>query len=215
MTLFTPAPWTAPWVLQLKRSLTMIANFGLLALSALGFWQDLHAQSHRPLAAEVLSASTVAQVQPSKVVPERASKAPVQLAFKDFFVMPYGPMGLSFTPKALALRGQRVSMVGYMVKTEEPLLGAFILSPRPVEINEQADGEANDLPANAVWVLLDPDQAKAWVPYRAGLLQIQGELALGREESSLAPVSWIRIQLERDAVHILDEPAKGSSPHAR
>ena len=126
----------------------------------------------------------------------------VQVSFGDFFQMPFGPTGLSFTTKAKALVGQTVSITGYMVKMEHPMAGQFILSPRPVEINDHADGDANDLPAHAVLVLLDPAQAEALVPYRAGLVQIEGQLELGRQETDQAQVSWIRLRLQKDAVRM-------------
>jgi hypothetical protein len=135
------------------------------------------------------------------------------LAFKDIFQMPFGPRGLSFTPQALALQGQWVSLVGYMVKREQPQSGSFILSPRPLEINDHADGDANDLSANAVLVMLDPEQAQSWIPYRSGLLQVQGRLDLGRQENAQAQVSWIRIQLHKDSVRIQEEVVKHTHHH--
>jgi len=126
----------------------------------------------------------------------------VQVSFGEFFQMPFGPTGLSFTTKAQALVGQTVSITGYMVKMEHPMAGQFILSPRPVEINDHADGDANDLPAHAVLVLLDPTQAEALVPYRAGLVQIEGQLELGRQETDQAQVSWIRLRLQKEAVRM-------------
>ena len=184
--------------------LRIIAFVGLFVVSALGPVRGLNAQT---LGAQANNKAEAYPVGAPVLVAVGSGAAPVsRLAFGDFFQMPFGPQGLSFTPKALALKGQTVSMVGYMVKMEQPQVGAFILSPRPVEINDHADGEANDLPANAVWVFLDPAQAQSWVPHRSGLVQIQGRLDLGRQESSRAEVSWIRIQLGPEAVRIQDEP---------
>ena len=76
--------------------------------------------------------------------PYKPPVAAVKVAFSEFFQMPFGPKGLTFTPKAKALAGQWVSIKGYMVKMEQPLTGQFILSPRPVEINDHADVDAND-----------------------------------------------------------------------
>ena len=137
------------------------------------------------------------------------------MAFSDFFQMPFGPKGLTFTNKAKALVGQRVSITGYMVKMEQPIAGQFILSPRPVEINDHADGDANDLPAHAVLVLLDTVQAEALVPYRSGLVQIEGQLELGRQETGQAQVSWIRLRLDKDAVRMQahQTPVLHLAPH--
>ena len=132
--------------------------------------------------------------------------AAVKVAFGEFFQMPFGPKGLTFTPKAKALAGQWVSIKGYMVKMEQPLTGQFILSPRPVEINDHADGDANDLPANAVLVLLDTTQSEAWVTHRSGLIELQGQLELGRQETSQAQVSWIRIKLDPKGIVLQAHP---------
>ena len=139
----------------------------------------------------------------------------VKVAFSEFFQMPFGPKGLTFTKKAKALVGQRVSITGYMVKMEQPIAGQFILSPRPVEINDHADGDANDLPAHAVLVLLDTVQAEALVPYRSGLVQIEGQLELGRQETGQAQVSWIRLRLDKDAVRMQahQTPVLHLAPH--
>ena len=139
----------------------------------------------------------------------------VKVAFSEFFQMPFGPKGLTFTKKAKALVGQRVSITGYMVKMEQPLAGQFILSPRPVEINDHADGDANDLPAHAVLVLLDTVQAEALVPYRSGLVQIEDQLELGRQETGQAQVSWIRLRLDKDAVRMQahQTPVLHLAPH--
>lgn len=168
----------------------MFSNYSLIWVTRLSFcffaWSVSHAQSLPFLA-------------------PGADQEAHEMAFKDFFQMPFGPKGLAFSPKALAMDGQRVSITGYMVKVEQPEPGEFILSPRPVEINDHADGEANDLPANAIWVKLDPSQSATWVPHRRGLIKLQGRLSLGRQESSQAQVSWIRLQLAPNAVQVQSE----------
>jgi len=172
-------------------------NLGLALASSLG------------LSFFVLSASH-AQSQPTTFL----EPAPMvqEMAFKDFFQMPFGPKGLAFTPKALALDGQWVSITGYMVKVEQAVPGEFILSPRPVEINDHADGDANDLPAHAIRVILDASQSATWVPHRSGLIQLKGRLSLGRQESATLQVSWIRLHLERDAVQVQSESTPLVSP---
>ena len=85
-----------------------VLAWGVAALISLCLSSEVSAQS-TPAPTVAASTTPVALATPSATA----------LAFKDFFQMPFGPKGLSFTPKALALNGQRVSMVGYMVKTEE------------------------------------------------------------------------------------------------
>jgi hypothetical protein len=172
-----------------------------LVLVAVGF-SDAQAQNQN-------------QNQNQNLLANDAKSNVVQVAFSEFFQMPFGPKGLTFTNKAKALVGQMVSITGYMVKMEQPIAGQFIMSPRPVEINDHADGDANDLPAHAVLVLLDPVQAEALVPYRAGLVQITGQLELGREETAQAQVSWIRLRLDKDAVRMQahEMPVLDLAPH--
>lgn len=111
------------------------------------------------------------------------------------FRTPISSKGLEFDESIMVLNNSVVQMTGFMVKTDEPEIGEFLLSIRPVELNRHADGDANDLPPSTVSVLLDPSQANLTVPYSQGLHTFKGVLSLGRVESSSNSVSWIRLQL--------------------
>ena len=69
------------------------------------------------------------------------------LTFKSFYKLPIGSQGLEMTDALRNAHGKQRKIVGYMVQQERPSLGRFLLSPRPVQMSEHADGEADDLPA--------------------------------------------------------------------
>ncbi len=111
------------------------------------------------------------------------------------FRMPIGSQGLEFDDEVKKLDHKIVKMTGFMVKSDEPEPGSFLLAVRPIQLNELADGEANDLPPSTVSVLLDPTQSDNLVPYQQGPQTFQGILLLGRVEHSEKSISWIRLQL--------------------
>ena len=121
------------------------------------------------------------------------------LQFKDFYRVPSGPKGLEISASLVQASGQTARLTGYMVHQEKPTPGRFMLTPRPVQMSEHADGEADDLPASWVMVYLDPSQKDFAVPYTRGLLEITGTLSVGRREESDSRVSWIRLQLAPEA----------------
>lgn len=139
-----------------------------------------------------------------------AAAAPLELTFADFFAQPIGPRGLEPTAALRAADGQAVRLVGYMVRREQPQAGRFLLTPRPVTMSEHADGEADDLPASTVTVLLPPAQRGALVGYRAGALALTGRLHYGAAEDETGRVSWIRLQLDADALE--PQPADPATP---
>ena len=95
--------------------------------------------------------------------------------------------------------GQTVRVTGYMVHNERPPLGRFMLTPRPVQMSEHADGDADDLPAATLTVYLDPSQKDFAVPHVNGLIEVSGRLSVGRFEETDGRVSWVRLQLAPEA----------------
>jgi hypothetical protein len=93
-----------------------------------------------------------------------------------------------------------------MVQQESAPLGRFLLTPRPVQMSQHADGEADDLPPATVAVYLDPSQKDWEVPYVRGLVAVSGVLAVGRHEELDGRVSWVRLQLDTDATRSMSEP---------
>lgn len=136
-----------------------------------------------------------------------AAEAPAELAFGDFFVRPIGPRGLQPTAQLLAAQGREVRLVGFMVQREHAQPGQFLLTPRPVTMAEHADGEADDLPASTVTVLLPEGQQDRLVAFRPGPLAMTGRLAWGPVEVEPGRVSWLRLHLAADALASTALPA--------
>jgi hypothetical protein len=125
---------------------------------------------------------------------------PLELNFGSLFQHPIGPRGLEISDSLRAAEGQRVRLVGYMVAQEQPAAGRFLLTPRPVRLSEHADGDADDLPPTTVTVLLAPSQHERSIPHHPGLIALTGRLELGRAEDATGRVSWLRLQLDPDAL---------------
>lgn len=128
-----------------------------------------------------------------------AADSATEMHFRDFFHMPVGAKGLDPSAALLRAAGSRVRLVGYMVQQEQAPPGRFLLVPRPVQMNEHADGDADDLPPSTVLVYLDPAQRDWIVPHVRGLVAVTGTLSVGRNEESDGRVSWVRLQLDPDA----------------
>ena len=125
---------------------------------------------------------------------------PAELAFADFFAQPIGPRGLQPSARLLAAHGQAVRLVGFMVQREQPQAGRFLLTPRPVAMAEHADGEADDLPAATVTVVLPESQRERFVAHQPGPLALTGRLEYGPAEDESGRVSWVRLHLDPDAL---------------
>lgn len=138
-------------------------------------------------------------------VPVAEQKSPVEIRFQDFFKLPIGPKGVDFSSKAITLIGQYVAVTGYMVKSDAAHEGQFFLTPNPLEINELDDGPANDLPVNAVLVKLDKSQSKLQIAQEDGLVRVQGQLELGRQENESGEVTWIRVIVSPHSVKIINK----------
>lgn len=129
----------------------------------------------------------------------------IDLRFKDFFRAPGGPRGLEISDTLRRADRQLVNLTGYMVQQETPAVGRFMLTPRPVQMSEHADGDADDLPPATVLVYLDAAQKDWVVPYARGLVALTGVLTVGRHEGPDGRVAWVQLQLAPDA-------ARGMSP---
>lgn len=118
------------------------------------------------------------------------------LRFGDLFVRPVGPKGLEPTSRLLALAGERVSMVGYLATMRHPTPGRMVLTPLPVEIGDEDEQLADDLPPSAVFVHLS-GIAAAQLPSGAGaLVRLVGRLAIGPLEEPDGRVSSVRLLLD-------------------
>jgi len=129
-----------------------------------------------------------------------AQAAPQALSFNDFFKFPVSTKGLEMSPVLLQANGKNVTLTGYMVQQENGSKpGQFLFTPRPVQMSEHADGDADDLPPATVLVKLAPEQADWAVPHTRGLIQLQGKLSVGRQEGADGRVTWVQLQLNPDA----------------
>jgi len=129
--------------------------------------------------------------------------APVSLVMQSFFQLPVGPKGLVISDTLKQSQGQRVRLTGYVVQQEVATLGRFLLTPRPVQMSQHADGEADDLPPATVFVRLDASQQDWVVAHARGLVEVTGTLEVGRLEEIDGRVSWFRLQLDPQAVRTM------------
>ena len=137
------------------------------------------------------------------------------MLFNEFFKQPISSKGLEMSPKLSSADGLKVQITGYMVQQEVPHLGRFMLSPRPVQMSEHADGEADDLPAALVTVYLDDPQKDWLIPYTRGLISITGQLSVGRLEEIDGRVSWVRLMLPAQATRSMDSAERTNYLHAQ
>jgi len=133
-------------------------------------------------------------------------EAAIELPFRDFFRLPLGPYGAQISERLALADGRRVRLVGYMVQRETATPGQFLLTPRPVQMSEHADGDANDLPPATVLVRLDPSQADWAVPHVRGLVGVTGVLEVGRREQADGQVFWVGLQLGAEATRSMSLP---------
>lgn len=118
------------------------------------------------------------------------------LKFRDFFALPVGPKGLAPSTRLLALAGQRVRIVGYMARQEQPSAGIVIVAPLPVVLGDEDESFSDDLPATALYVHLADAERERGVPWMPGLLSFTGVLQLGAMSEADGRMSFVRLQLD-------------------
>jgi hypothetical protein len=116
------------------------------------------------------------------------------LQFGEFFEKPVGPRGLVYSEKLKKLQGQRVRVVGHMVRREGAPAGTLLLTPYPVQLHDVEYGLADDLPPSTLFVTV-PDAAGE-VPFTAGLLLLTGRLEIGPREEPDGRTSAVRLVLD-------------------
>jgi len=140
--------------------------------------------------------------------PRQDSRGPQSLSFNEFFE----PSDRELKPsqKLLALNGQRVKMVGYMVDMENAPFGAFYLAPRPVFCDEAGGGTA-DLPPESVRVIVRSAQGKK-IQFIPRALEVTGILEVGNLLEEDGQVSAIRLILDRPKDKRIRARAKHAKP---
>lgn len=136
------------------------------------------------------------------------------LRMTDFFQSPVGPKGLQISPALREAQGKKISIQGYVVQQEVAAPGQFLLTPRPVQMSQHADGEADDLPPSTVLVSLPAEQQDWIVAYTRGVIEVAGVLDVGRQEGPDGRVTWVRLQLDGDAIRRMNANEFFSYRHA-
>jgi hypothetical protein len=164
--------------------------------------------AHAGIFALLLTASLGGCAAGPRAQSDQAAVAAVpaaDLKFEDFYQRPVGPYGLQPSARLQALDGQRVRIVGYRVDEQEPTSGVFKLAPVPVQLAEQEDGPADDLPGATVFVHAAQADAGQASPFQPGPQEVVGRLELGAREEADGRVSYVRLLL--DAVAPAEVPA--------
>lgn len=154
------------------------------------FFADAHEQSINTSSAELLH---LQGLQVNGTLPALTNGA-TDLKFSELFKMPVGPRGMESSAKLLSLDNKPVRIVGYMAKQETPTPGLFIMTPLPVNMGDEDDKFADDMPANSIFVHLDnPDTL---VMYTPGLISLTGILSLGNVQEVDGRISYVRVHLD-------------------
>lgn len=184
----------------------------LIAFSAASLAQD-----ERPVRA-LRSTGPVEPAAPLRVPAE--TKLPplpegvAALAFADFFKVPVGPRGLEVTEKLRALDGQRVRILGHMVREEtdehgddghrDPAApvasvpGRMLLAARPQIVNTAHYGLCEDLPPQTLFVTV-PQGHESGLVFTRRLLLLTGKLSVGAHTEPDGRTSIVRLLLDPPA----------------
>jgi hypothetical protein len=117
------------------------------------------------------------------------------LEFNEFFGPVIGDRGLELSAKLRALDGQRVRLVGFMVRQTIPTPGVLLLAPQPILVDEVEYGACDDLPPQVVRVFV-PLPSDTQVPLTAGPLLLTGRLEIGQQSEPDGRNSFIRLRLD-------------------
>ena len=177
-----PSARSRPFFMSLKIIAAALPVF-LLMLSAWRFSQ--------PMAGEAKAAggAPVAMLEEAEVAGYEA------FDLERTFVLPAGPKGLEYSAEAKRLEGRRVRIGGSMVRHAHDDAAIFLLTTHPMVLNMQEYGLADDLPANAVHVILPvvAGVAPDWVRQP---LVVYGRLELGGRQELDGRLSQVRLIAE-------------------
>lgn len=152
------------------------------------------------LACGLARAEVPRAVQPPTALQVRAELPPqagtTDLKFRDFFALPIGARGLVPSGRLLGLAGQRVRVIGYMARQEQPSAGILIVAPLPVVLGDEDESFSDDLPATALYIHLSDADRERGVPWMPGLLSFTGVLQVGAMSEADGRMSFVRLQLD-------------------
>ncbi len=189
------------------RSFALVAAFAVCA----GFEPAARAATHEATA-------TIAPVPAALAVRKDLGAPPrgvTELKFRDMFKLPVGPRGLEPNATLSALDGKRVRVIGYMVQQEPLPTGAFQLAPLPVQISDEDEPLADDLPPSTLSVTVPGAETKA-IRALPGLIQITGVLHVGAQtDAASGRVSSAQIVLDAPLARaLLGAPASRARAQA-
>ena len=130
--------------------------------------------------------------------------------FPEFFSPIIGDRGLELTDALRALAGQRVRLVGFMVRQSLPTPGVLLLAPQPIQVDEVEYGACDDLPPQVVRIFA-PLPAGAQVPLTPGPLLLTGRLEIGQQTEPDGRNSFLRLRLDTPELTPLNAPRPSSS----
>lgn len=116
------------------------------------------------------------------------------LKWDELFHKPVGPRGLTLSDKLRTLDGKRVRLQGYMVRREADQGDVFLLTARPLVIDDY-EGGLSDLPPGTVHVLA-PGANGHPVPFTPRPLLLIGTLSIGNRTEPDGSISLIRLTLD-------------------
>jgi hypothetical protein len=173
-----------------------------------------HGHSHP--AAPDLKVSAASSPAPARLAQPALPPLPegvTELKFSEFFVHPVGNRGLEFSEKLRKLDGQRVRLLGHMVRQDPAPPGSFLLTPIPIEIHNHEDHcFIDDLPPSTVQVSA-PDRRHERIPYTPRLLLLTGTLSVGNQTEADGRISLVRLALDPPkpvAKKHFSQPEKGA-----
>lgn len=158
----------------------------------------------------LLAVALAAEPAPStRPGPEASPPAPALPTLRVADLVEGSPAALGPAARTRSLAGQRVRLLGFMARLEEPLAGAFWLAAGPVECDESGAGTA-DLPAGSVLVLTG-ESGRAPEGHVAGPVAVTGVLRVGQEAAADGQVSAFQLLL--DPVPSAPTPPSPSMSH--
>jgi hypothetical protein len=116
------------------------------------------------------------------------------LAFAEFFA-PIGDRGLEYSAKLRALDGQRVRLVGYMIREPERARGLFRVAASPLNVDPTGACAPDQVPPSAVHVI-ESSSALRLMPYRPGRLVLVGRIEIGPRVEADGRNSIVRLIVE-------------------
>ena len=190
------------WWRQLKRPYLpmplkrLTGILPLLMLAGMAWWLSRPETGVGGVGGRVAEVKGVAEVkEEAKMIGVEEAGEYAAFEFGKVFTKPAGPKGLEYTAEARALDGKKVRMSGYMVKHWHEDASVFLFTEHPRVLNMAEYGLADDLPPEAVHVILPvlPGHAPDCVRQR---IEVYGRLELGPRQERDSRVSQVRLYAE-------------------